>query len=241
VLNPATHTLYVPVSTTANQIAVVDVAACNAEVSTGCGLRPGIIDVGNDTEALAISVKTDTIYAPSLGVPEASADTVAVINGATCNGTVHSGCARIAATATVGSGPYGVAVDDATNTVYVANNQNGFDPGTVSIINEATCNGTHVAGCAGPFPSIDVGRSPRLVVVDPTTDTVYVTDHGSADVSELDGATCNATVTAGCSIAVSQVALGSQPYGLAVNPVTNDVYVMTQLAGAAMSILAGQP
>jgi DNA-binding beta-propeller fold protein YncE len=241
VLNPATHTLYVPVSTTANEIAVVDVAVCNAEVSTGCRLLPGIIHVGNNTKALAISVKTNTIYAPSLGVPEASADTVSVINGATCNGTVHSGCGTIAATATVGSGPYGVAVDDVTNTVYVANNQNGFGPGTVSIINEATCNGTHVAGCAGPFPSIGVGRSPRLVVVDPTTNVVYITDHGSADVSELNGATCNATLTTGCSTAVSLAALGSQPYGLAVNPVTNSVYVMTQLASAAMSIFAGQP
>ena len=86
-----------------------------------------------------------------------------------------------------------MAVDDATNTVYVANNRSGFDPGTVSIINEATCNGTHVAGCAGPFPIVGVGRSPRMVEVDPTTDTVYVTDHGSADVSEVTGAICNAT------------------------------------------------
>jgi DNA-binding beta-propeller fold protein YncE len=240
VLDAATHTLYVPVGTTANEIAVVDVATCNAEVNTGCGLLPASIDVGNGTKALAISVKNDTIYAPSLGSPEGSAETVAVINGATCNGTVHSGCGSIAATATVGPGPYGVAVDDANNTVYVANNQNGFDAGTVSIINEAACNGTHIAGCAGPFRSIAVGRSPRLVVVDPTTDTVYITDHGSADVSQLDGATCNATVTAGCSTAVTRVAIGSQPYELAVNTVTHNVYVMTQLGGAAMSILAGQ-
>ena len=105
VLNPVTHTLYVPVSTPANQIAVVDVAACNAEVSTGCGLRPGLIDVGNNTKALAISVKTDTIYAPSLGEPEGSAETVYVINGATCNGAVHSGCGSIATRATVGLRP----------------------------------------------------------------------------------------------------------------------------------------
>jgi DNA-binding beta-propeller fold protein YncE len=241
VFNPATRTLYVPVSTTANQIAVIDVTACNAEVITGCGLLPRIIDVGNNTKALAISVKTDTIYAPSLGVPEGSADTVVVINGAACNGTVHSGCGNIAARATVGSGPYGVAVDDGTNTVYVANNQNGFDAGTVSLINEATCNGTDVSGCAGPFPSISVGRSPRLVVVDATTDTIYVSDHGSADVSELDGAGCNAAVTDGCPTAVKLVAVGSQPYGIAVNSMTNTVYVMTQLADAAMSIVAGQP
>jgi DNA-binding beta-propeller fold protein YncE len=241
VLNPATHTLYVPVGTSSNEIAVVNVAACSAEKSTGCASRPAIIDVGNNTEALAISVKDDTIYAPSLGIPQASVNTVAVIDGATCNGTVHSGCGRIAATAMVGSGPYGVAVDDATNTVYVTNNQNGFEPGTLSIINEATCNGTHLSGCAGPFRAIGVGRSPRLVVVDATTGFVYVTDHGSADVTELDGATCNAVLTAGCSTGVTLVPLGSQPDGLAVNPVTDSVYVMTDLAGAAMSIVAAQP
>jgi DNA-binding beta-propeller fold protein YncE len=241
VLNPSTHTLYVPVGTTSNEVAVVNVAACNAQVSTGCGLAPGIVAVGENTEALAVSVKTNTIFAPSLGDPEASEDTVAVINGATCNGTDHTGCGKVAATARVGfGGPYGVAVDDATNTVYVADNENGFAPGTVSMINEATCNGTHVAGCAGPFSSIGVGRSPRLVSVDLTTGIVYVTDHGSADVSELDAASCNATLTTGCTNGVRLVALGSQPFGIAVNPVTNTVYVMTQLASAALSIFAGQ-
>ena len=142
VLNPATHTLYVPIGTAANEVAVVDVAACNAEVATGCRSTPGLIAVGDDTEALGVSVKTDTIYAPSLGDPEGSADTVWVINGAICNGTDHAGCGSVAAKATVGDGPYGVAVDDATNTVYVANNGNGFTPGTVSIINASTCNGS---------------------------------------------------------------------------------------------------
>jgi DNA-binding beta-propeller fold protein YncE len=240
VLNPRTHTLYVPVGTSSDEIAVANVATCNAEVSTGCGETLGIVHVGEDTEALGVSVKTDTIYAPSLGIPAASGDTVSVINGATCNGTDHSGCGTAAATATVGYGSYGVAVDDATNTVYVANNQNGFAPGTVSMINEATCNGAHTAGCAGPFPSVGVGRSPRSVVVDTGTDIVYVTDHGSADVSELNGATCDAVVTMGCTTAVTLQVVGSQPTGLAVNQSTNTVYVTTFLSAAALSVFAGR-
>jgi DNA-binding beta-propeller fold protein YncE len=240
VLNETTQTLYLPVGTSADEVAVLNAATCNAEVSTGCDQTPGIVHVGENTQALGISVRYDTIYAPSVGIPAASGDTVSVINGATCNGTDHTGCGAVTATVTVGPGPYGVTVDDATSTVYVANNQNGFAPGTVSMINAAACNGTHTAGCAGPFLSVGVGRSPRLVVLDPITDIVYITDHGGADVSELSGATCNAVATAGCSTAVTIHAVGAQPTGLAVNEDSDAVYVTTFLVNAALSIFSGQ-
>jgi DNA-binding beta-propeller fold protein YncE len=241
VLNMATHTLYVPFGTSANEIAVVNAATCNAEVVSGCGETPAVVSVGDGTAALAVSAKTDTIYAPSDGIPAASGDTMLVINGATCNGTDHSGCGRIAATVTVGLGAYGVAVDDATNTVYVANNQNGFAPGTVSVINGATCNGSDIAGCTGHFPTAVVGRSPRSVVVDTSTDRVYIIDHRAAAISVLNGATCNAAVTKGCSTIAIQQAVGSVPSGLIVNQDTNTVYAMTFLVSGSMSIFAGQP
>ncbi len=53
-----------------------------------------------------------------------------MINGAACNGTHHAGCAHLAATVKVGLDPYGVAVNDRTHTVYVANNGDGDLPGT---------------------------------------------------------------------------------------------------------------
>ena len=53
---------------------------------------------------------------------------MSVINGAACNGTHHSGCGHLAATATVGMGTFGVAVNDGAHTVYVANNANGDSP-----------------------------------------------------------------------------------------------------------------
>ena len=80
-----------------------------------------------------------------------------MINGATCNGTNHSGCGHLAATAKVGLGPSGIAVNDRTHTVYVANNANGDSPGTVSVINGATCNGTDTAGCHRRFPAMATG------------------------------------------------------------------------------------
>jgi hypothetical protein len=46
-------------------------------------------------------------------------------NGQTCNGTDLAGCARAPVTLKVGTFPYGLVVDDATHTLYVADNRNG--------------------------------------------------------------------------------------------------------------------
>ncbi len=240
VLNTTTHTLYLPFGPNADKIAVVNAAICNAEVSSGCGQTPAVVNVGEGTNALGLSVKTDTIYAPSVGVPFASGNAVSVINGATCDGTNHSGCGHIAATVKVGLGPYGVAVDDATDTVYVANNYDGDAPGTVSIINGATCNGSDTAGCNGDIPMVGVGRSPLLIAIDTVANIVYVSDFASAGVSVLDGSTCNAKVTTGCSKAGSEQSVGSQPFGLAVNQNSNTVYAMTFLVSGSLSIFGGR-
>jgi DNA-binding beta-propeller fold protein YncE len=81
--------------------------------------------------------------------------------------------------------------------LYVANNADGDAPGIVSVINRATCNGADISGCSSTTATVVVGRSPRLVAIDTTTDRVYVTDHSSAAVSLIDGSTCNANVTTG--------------------------------------------
>jgi DNA-binding beta-propeller fold protein YncE len=240
VLNLLTKTLYLPYGTEADEIAVLNAATCNAEDVSGCGQKPGTVNVGPGTSSLGISVKTDTIYAPSAGVPFASGTTVSVINGATCNGTDHVGCGKVAATVTVGVGPDGVAVDDATNTVYVTNSQGGSAPGTVSMIDSATCNGHTVTTCAGTFPTAEVGRAPQLAAADTSTDSIYMIDNGGAAISVLNGANCNATNTSGCSTATTQQAVGGQPTGLAVNPDTDTVYVMSFLVSASLSIFAGQ-
>jgi DNA-binding beta-propeller fold protein YncE len=239
VLNPTTRTLYVPFGAHQHQIAVVNVAACSAENTAACGQTPAVITAGQsmgEDAVIAVSAKTDTIY-----IPFASADTVGVVNGATCNGTDHSGCGRLAATVTVGLGPDGVAVDDQTNTVYVANNAEGDAPGTVSVINGATCNGSETAGCTGNIPAVGIGRSPRLVAIDLRTDVIYVTDYSSAGVSVLNGLTCNATITTGCSTAAPEQPVGSQPYGLGVNAYSNTVYALSGVGPVSMSIFGGRP
>jgi DNA-binding beta-propeller fold protein YncE len=237
VINTATHTMYVAYGSAGNKIAVVNAATCNAARTSGCGQTPAVVKVAAGTAVLAVSAATDTIYAPNAG-SSFDGDTMSVINGATCNGTNHSGCSHVAATVTVGSGPFGVTVDDRTHTVYVVNNADGDAPGTVSVINGATCNGTDTSGCRRHFPTMATGRSPGLAALNPATGIVYVTEFSSAGVSILDGSRCNASVTSGCSASPREQAVGSQPFGLAIDQNTSTVYVTDTFQDGSLSILS---
>jgi DNA-binding beta-propeller fold protein YncE len=239
VVNPATRTLYVSYGSHADQVAVVNAATCNAVRSSGCGQTPAVVRVGDGTAVLGVSAATDTVYAPNSGASSFDGHTMSVINGATCNGTSHSGCSHLAATVTVGAGPYGVAVNDRTHTVYVVNNADGDAAGSVSVINGATCNGTVTTGCGGPFPAMSTGVAPQLAAVDAATGRIYVVDFGSAGVTVLDGSRCNASVTSGCGGPVREQAVGSTPAGLAVSPRTGTVYVADTFQAGSVSVFAG--
>ncbi len=123
-------------------------------------------------------------------------------------------------TVAVGGNPIGDAVDQATHTVYVANNSDN----TVSLINAATCNATHTAGCAKHPPTVKVGVAPIGDAVDLKTDTVYVVNTGDGTVSVIDGKTCNAKVTSGCG-KVQTIPVGGGPNVDAVDEATDTIYV----------------
>jgi DNA-binding beta-propeller fold protein YncE len=235
VINTATQTLYVSYGNTASRVAVINAATCNATHTAGCGQAPAVVKVGKGTFNLAVSTATNTIYAADTGL-DFDGDTVSVINGATCNGTDHSGCGHLAAIAKAGLGPAGVTVNDRTHTVYVANNAHGYSPGTVSVINAATCNGTATSGCARHFPTMPTGPGPLSVAIDTRTDVLYVTDFTGATVSVLSGPRCNAEVTSGCARAGHAQAVGSGPQDIAVNQRTRTVYVTNIYQPGSMSI-----
>jgi DNA-binding beta-propeller fold protein YncE len=219
---------------------VVNAATCSAQNTTGCGQAPALVKVGQGTFVLAVSAATDTVYGPNAGSAAShftNGDTVSVINGAACNATNHSGCGQLAATIKVGLNPQGVAINDRTHTVYVANNALGDMPGTVSVINGVTCNGSRTSGCAGHQSTVMVGRSPTSVAVDTRTGTVYVSDSSSAAVSVINGSTCKAGVTSGCRHPARLQAVGSQPFGVSVNQLTSSVYVTQLFQAGSMSIL----
>jgi YVTN family beta-propeller protein len=196
-INHATRTVYVA-NNADDTLSVVDAATCNATNTAGCGQTPATVSLGasqNGPYAVAVNEKTDTIYVLNSGTPS----TVSVLNGVTCNAHVTSGCAQQPPTVTVGNasafGALGLAVDPATNTIYVDNN--GDD--TVSVINGAICNSHVTSGCNQTPATVHVGRQhDGFVAVDPTTHLVYVTNTLDENVSVIDGTNCNATVTWDC-------------------------------------------
>jgi DNA-binding beta-propeller fold protein YncE len=89
----------------------------------------------------------------------AELDRLAVaLEAASAQAANTSGCAAIG-TVPVGVAPAAVAVDTATNSVYVADTHDGvfFDgrpvhEGTVAVVNGATCDATHPSGCGSQKP-----------------------------------------------------------------------------------------
>jgi DNA-binding beta-propeller fold protein YncE len=96
--------------------------------------------------------------------------TVSVINGATCNGSDTSGCGQTPPTVAAGYGAVGVALDAATETVFVTNLQDT----SVSVIKGATCNARDHTGCGQRPQLVAVGRAPWNLAVDGGDGTAYV-------------------------------------------------------------------
>ena len=237
VLDAKTDTLYAPYEgeTAANKVAVMDAASCNAEVITGCAQKPASVTVADGTELIALSARNNTVYGAAFGPPGA----LSVINGATCNATDHAGCKHPAPTFNVGFESDNVAVDDRTDTVYVPIFNDGDIPGTVSIVDGATCNGTDLAGCATPAATATVGIGPFDIEINHRTGFAYIPDLLGAEVSELNGSRCNAERTGGCAGAVREQPVGSDPDVVAVSTRTNTVYSMDSYGSGTMAVFAG--
>ena len=165
-VDPVTDTVYVT-NLNPHTVSVIDGStdAVTATISVGTVTLPW---------GVAVDPTTDTVYVANWGntargslsirQPIPSTHTVSVIDGSTN---------AVTTTVTVGTRPVGVAVDPATDTVYVAN----ADSDTVSVIDGSTNAVTSI---------ISVGTYPTGVAVDPTTDTVYVTNYSSGTVSYAD-------------------------------------------------------
>jgi DNA-binding beta-propeller fold protein YncE len=237
--NPATHTLYAtfgPFDASPNYLAEIDTTSCNGEVVSGCDQTPASAPVGPFAFNVAVSTSTNTVYVSNTGFASPSpGHTVSVINGKTCDAAVHNGCAPVA-TAEVGAAPDGIAVDDSTDSVYVANDAEDDSPGTLSVISSSTCNGTTTTGCATRHPAIGVGREATAVTVG-SSDTVYVAGDASAGISAVDVSSCNGETTAGCGRIAPLRPTGSEPNGIAVDTTTHTIFVTTNGDGGGISVL----
>jgi DNA-binding beta-propeller fold protein YncE len=164
---------------------------------------------------------TDTIYVANGGTGFTTGNTVSVIDGRTCRVGDIAGCARPSPSVTVGRAPSALAVDPATDTVYVTNGNN-----TVAVIDGATCNAEVRSGCRQRPPEVTVGSNPSSVAIDPANHTAYVTNGGGNDVSMINTLRCRASNLAGCStLRPPTVAVGVGPADVAVDELTHTVYV----------------
>jgi YVTN family beta-propeller protein len=229
VLDPATHTLYAigdPENNAPGTVLMLNTSRCNALQASGCVSTMPYVQVGKGPVAIALDQRTNTIY-----VVNSSSNTVSVISGATCNALKTSGCRRTPPAVRAGNNPVDVTIDQATDTVYVADWGNGAGT-TVSVINGRTCNATITSGCGQVRATVKIGTSPAGIVADQSTDTIYaatVTPKGTEAVSVIDGGICDATTTSGCDQKPPSVTdgKGSANYNVAfaIDQATGTLYV----------------
>jgi YVTN family beta-propeller protein len=131
--------------------------SCAAATTSSCRAVSRTPASGAQSSGAAVDTANRSVYVVNQGPA-----TVSVIDAATCNASDRAGCARPVATIHVGADPAGVAIDQATNTVYVANNGGA----TVSVIDAAFCNATDHAGCDRIRATITVGRNPFGIGID---------------------------------------------------------------------------
>jgi DNA-binding beta-propeller fold protein YncE len=177
------------------------------------------VAVGASPQSAAEDARTQTLY-----VPNSSDNTVSVVDLRACSSGNVAGCAQAAPVIHVGNLPLGVAVDESTNTVYIAN---ALDD-TVSVINGAECDAVDTAGCGERPATVTVGAFDNAVVVDPITHMVFVTnqDASPGSVSVIDGNACTGTHPAGCAgQPLTDVQVGGGASGIGINAATDTVYV----------------
>src|SRR6266702_2300090 len=127
----------------------------------------------------------------------------------------------VTGTVAVGVNPDGIAVDNATNNIYVSNyGNNGTFPSTVSVINGAsnTLNAT-----------IRVGVNPTGIGVNSLNNRIYVANYNSSNVSVIDGTT---------NTVLKVILVGRSPQGVGVATSTNEIHLADSLDNA-VSVIDG--
>ena len=193
------------VNTVTHQVYVAN-SAGTVTVIDGATESTTTLQVGGSPSAVAVNEVTNQIY-----VANATSNGVTVINGATnALTTVSDPNAK---------GPSLVAVNEATNQIYVVN----AGSLNVTVIDGASNATTTVAEVSG--------SSPVGVAINSATNQIYIANplyskctphHPECMTNCIDGVV---TVIDGASNAVMNVDVGPCPQGIAVNPVTNKVFV----------------
>jgi len=73
--------------------------------------------------------------------------------------------------------------------------------------------------CGETFTTVDVGKYPRSIAVNPVTNKVYVVNFGDKTVTVINGDT---------AVPITTLVVGTYPSAVTVNPATNKIYVLNQ-------------
>ncbi len=249
-IDVTTGTLYVGTATATatgpDLVSVFNASTCNAINTGGCGQVPASIAFGssggsfdNSEPVVAVNQVTNTIYATdTYGFDQDTwtSPGLYMMNGATCDAAHTTGCSQAAVlmplglsstTATgPGTAPWGLAVDEATNTVYLSLVAGGDYVTDVAVVNGASCNGYVTSGCNQVAPQVPrAGYSAFGITVDPFTHDVYVANLQDTSVSVIDGASCNGLVTFGCDQPASKLPAAQAPVSIVTDPGVGTLYV----------------
>ncbi len=221
-----TNTIYVA-SAGSNTVSVIDGSKCKAANASLCSPIATLTHVGPVPIMLAFDKATDTLYVTN-GETTTGDDgnTIAVLNGKTCNATNTSGCGQMPAAIVTVPGVVGnpdvggvITLDPSNHTLYVGD----ANDGPVLMVNTATCSAMNTNGCSQVSSTMANGDA---VAIDDSNQSVYVIDANDQTVTVLNGATCNATTQSDCTqFSVASLPTDLFPITGAVDQSTHTLYV----------------
>jgi YVTN family beta-propeller protein len=178
-------------------------------ISESSGTVVGTVALGSGTapDGVAVDTVTHEVY-----VTDSGSDTVSVIDGTDCNAVTQADCPDVPSTILVKSGPEGVAVDGATDMIYVTDTPDS----EISFINGATDSVITESVAQNTFPTA-VSLAPsgaQILVADP--------DGGPSSITVISTATDRS---------IGSLATDAEPDAIAVDPSTGYAFVADSRGG----------
>lgn len=234
VLDRKHHTLFVA-NGNDGTVSVIDTNTCNTGHPSGCPAVAPTVQLNGFPVGGALDPVSGSLMIPTSD-PVNFGDApgwLSLIDTSTCNATALAGCSRAPVRTALGSGPIDVAVNTVTRRAYVGN-QSDSD---VSVVDLTRCSATHPGGCRQTWPRMDIGFDAGAVATVPGTDTIYASAQEQANVTVLDGTTCNTGQTVGCRHPAPTTQLDVGPAGSVLDRHTRTLYVANQISGT-VSVIA---
>jgi YVTN family beta-propeller protein len=205
VANPVTNRIYVA-SYGENKLTVIN----GSDNTTATVTIPGGWAQSDD---IAVNTVTNRIYVMNRrGTPSGNPGSVTVVNGAD-NSVITD--------VPVGEFPLAIAVNEATNKVYVA---------CCNVADAAQRQVWVIDGATHATTQVPVGPFAKAIAVNPVTNRIYVANGGATTVTVIDGATDTVLTT---------VDISNTPEYVAINRVTNKIYVARFSSPYGVAVIDG--